>query len=151
MEVICDNCKKVFNYKGGQSHFNRSKKHYCSNKCLYESNRQYPELHNKTNKRYKIWCNLKKRAKLKGFDFNLELEDIPQIPKFCPILGIPIVINEGSHQPTDNSPSVDRIDSKKGYIKGNVRIISNRANRIKADATIEELKKVLEDYERISS
>ena len=151
MEVICDNCKKVFNYKGGQSHFNRSKKHYCSNKCLCESNRKYPELHNKTNKRYKIWCNLKKRAKLKGFDFNLELEDIPQIPKFCPILGIPIVINEGNHQPTDNSPSVDRIDSKKGYIKGNIRIISNRANRIKADATIEELRKVLEDYERISS
>lgn len=151
MEVICDNCKKVFDYKGGQSHFNRSKKHYCSNKCLCESNRKYPELHNKTNKRYKIWCNLKKRAKLKGFDFNLELEDIPQIPKFCPILGIPIVINEGNHQPTDNSPSVDRIDSKKGYIKGNIRIISNRANRIKADATIEELRKVLEDYERISS
>ena len=151
MEVICDNCKKVFDYKGGQSHFNRSKKHYCSNKCLSESNRKYPELHNKTNKRYKIWCNLKRRAKLKGFDFNLELEDIPQIPKFCPILGIPIVINEGNHQPTDNSPSVDRIDSKKGYIKGNIRIISNRANRIKADATIEELRKVLEDYERISS
>lgn len=151
MEVICDNCKKVFNYKGGQSHFNRSKKHYCSNKCLCESNRQYLELHNKTNKRYKILCNLKKRAKLKGFDFNLELEDIPQIPKFCPVLGIPIVINEGKCQPTDNSPSVDRIDSKKGYIKGNIRIISNRANRIKADATIEELRKVLEDYERISS
>lgn len=151
MEVICDNCKKVFNYRGGKAHFNRSKKHYCCNKCLCESNRVYSELHNKSNKRYKILCNLKKRAKLKGIEFNLELDDIPQIPETCPVLEIPIIINEGKHQPSDNSPSIDRIDSKKGYIKGNIRIISNRANRIKTDATIEELRKVLEDYERISN
>ena len=150
MEVICDNCKKVFDYKGGQSHFNRSKKHYCSNKCLCESNRKYPELHNKTNKRYKIWCSVKKRAKLKGLEFNIELEDIPEIPKYCPVLGIEIKSNN-TNAPLDSSPSLDRIDSSKGYIKGNVRIISNRANRIKADATIEELRKVLEDYEKISN
>lgn len=116
-----------------------------------ESKKIYSELHNKSNKRYQIWCSIKKRAKLKGLDFNLTLDDIPQIPKKCPVLGIPIIENKGSHQPTDNSPSVDRIDSTKGYIKGNIRIISNRANRIKADATIEELRKVLEDYEKIYS
>ena len=151
MEIICDFCKKTFNYKGGMAHYKRSKKHYCSNKCLCESNRIYPELHNKKNKRYKIWCSLKKRAKLKGFEFNLDLEDIPQIPEFCPVLGIKIISNDGANKPTDNSPSIDRIDSKKGYIKGNIRIISNRANRIKSDATIEELRKVLEDYEKISN
>lgn len=151
MEVVCDYCGKQFDYKGGKVHFSRSLHHYCSNKCLCESNRIYAEYHNKSNKRYKIWCNLKKRAKLKGFDFDLELEDIPQIPSICPVLNIPIIINEGNHQPTDNSPSVDRIDSTKGYIKGNIRIISNRANRIKADATIDELRRVLEDYERISN
>lgn len=147
--IICDNCHKPFVYDKGTSHFNRSSRHYCSIKCLSEHNRRYEELHNRTNKRYKIWCGLKKRAKLKGFEFNLELSDIPEIPEFCPVLGIPIIPNDGAHCPTDNSPSVDRIDSTKGYIKGNVHIISNRANRIKSDATIDELRMVLNDYENI--
>lgn len=150
MEVICDYCNKQFEYKGGKVHFNRSKKHYCSLNCLCESNRKYKEYHNKKNKRYVMWCSAKKRAKLKGLDFDIELEDIPEIPKYCPVLGIEIKSNT-TNAPLDSSPSLDRIDSSKGYIKGNVRIISNRANRIKADATIEELRKVLEDYERISS
>ena len=151
MEITCDYCNKKFIYNGGKAHYNRTKNHYCSLKCLCESNRKYKEYHTKNNKRYKILLNLKKRAKIKGMDFDLTLDDIPEIPKVCPVLNIPIIENKGEHKPSDNSPSVDRIDSKKGYVKGNIRIISNRANRIKADATIEELRKVLEDYEKISS
>ena len=147
--IICDNCGKPFVYKGGKTHYARTSHHYCSVSCLCEGNRQYEELHNKSNKRYKIWCSLKKRAKLKGFDFDITLDDIPPIPEICPVLGIPIISNDGKSAPTDNSPSVDRIDSTKGYIKGNIRIISNRANRIKSDATVDELRKILEDYERI--
>ena len=98
-----------------------------------------------------MFCGIKKRAKLKGFEFSLTLDDIPQIPDTCPVLGIPIIPNDGISSPTDNSPSIDRIDSKKGYVKGNIRIISNRANRIKSDATVDELRNVLEDYERIQS
>lgn len=150
MEVICDYCKKQFLYKGGQVHFNRSKNHYCSIHCLCESNRKYKEYHSKKNKRYSIWCSVKKRAKLKGLKFDLELEDIPEIPEYCSVLGIKIKSNN-TNAPLDSSPSIDRIDSSKGYVKGNIRIISNRANRIKSDATIEELRKVLEDYEKISS
>lgn len=150
MEVKCDFCGRVFLYNSGKAHFNRSKKHYCSIRCLGESNRKYKEYHNMKNKRYAMWCSAKKRAKLKGLEFDIELEDIPKIPKYCPILGIEIKPNT-TNSPLDSSPSLDRIDNLKGYVKGNVRIISNRANRIKADATVEELKKILEDYEKISS
>jgi len=155
MEVICDYCKKTFNYKGGKVHFNRSKHHFCNNECLSKHNTIHglasKKKTGKQDKRYRIWCNIKKRAKLKGIEFDLKIEDIPEIPKYCPILGIEIIPNN-TNKPLDSSPSLDRINNKKGYIKDNIRIISNRANRIKSDATLEELKMIIKDmeqYERI--
>jgi hypothetical protein len=41
-----------------------------------------------------------------------------------------------------NSPSIDRIDPERGYVKGNIKIISFRANQIKSDASHQELKLV---------
>lgn len=52
-------------------------------------------------------------------------------------------------QRTDNSPSLDRIDNSSGYVKGNVHIISMRANRIKSDATLQELKSVVKYLDSI--
>ena len=78
----------------------------------------------------------KDRALKKGLEFNLTLEDIV-IPDMCPILLQPIV--QGNKDNYKFSPSVDRIDNTKGYIKGNVQIISMKANTIKNSATIEEL------------
>lgn len=85
---------------------------------------------------YMLW-NVKSRAKVRGIPFNLVHEDIV-IPKLCPILGIPLEISTGG--PSPNSPSLDRIDPQYGYVKGNVHVISHRANTIKSDATLEELK-----------
>ena len=84
----------------------------------------------------------KARAKKKGLEFNLELADIV-LPEFCPVLGIKLKRTSSS---TDASPSIDRIDNALGYVKGNVIIISLRANRIKRDATLEELKKLYNFY-----
>jgi predicted RND superfamily exporter protein len=47
------------------------------------------------------------------------------------------------------TPSLDRIDSKKGYTPDNVWVISHRANQIKNDATIEELKLITENLEKL--
>jgi hypothetical protein len=84
-----------------------------------------------------LWDAAKSRAKAKGRDFNIEVTDI-SIPSVCPVLNIPM-----------DSPSLDRIDSSKGYVKGNVRVISVRANMLKNDATIEELEMVLADAKRL--
>jgi hypothetical protein len=92
-----------------------------------------------TNKDIKkiIFDRAKTRATRKKIIFNISLEDI-DIPKYCPILGIQLQYNSG-----DNSPSIDRINPKLGYIKGNVQIISNRANTIKNNASIDEIEKIL--------
>ena len=150
IKTTCDFCGKEFEFISGIAHFKRRPEHFCSQTC--QANRQNikqgNKLHglaghgDKKDKRYTIWCGAKKRAKLKGQEFNLEIEDIPAIPEFCPILNIKIVANK-THSPLDSSPSLDRIDSNKGYTKGNIQIISNRANRIKSDATIEEIELLL--------
>ena len=77
-----------------------------------------------------VWARV--RARKYGLDYNLSKEDIT-IPKVCPILGIPLVRGKGSL--CDTSPTLDRINPDKGYIKGNVAVISYRANRMKQAGT----------------
>jgi len=82
----------------------------------------------------------KSRAKDKGLMFNLHYDDI-QIPNLCPVLKIPLIPSEGM---SDGSPSLDRMIPYLGYTKGNVKVISMKANRIKTDATSNEIQAVLE-------
>jgi len=76
--------------------------------------------------------------------FNIELSDLV-IPETCPILGIPLRIDENGLKRTrsDYSPTIDRVIPSKGYVKGNVAIISLRANRKKQDSSIEEVEHIL--------
>lgn len=100
---------------------------------IYEHDRHYGSI----NKIKKQLINLaRNRAKTKGLEFSITIDDI-SIPKMCPLLEIPIKPGIGKH--SHNSPSIDRIDSNKGYTKGNVRVISYKANAMKQDASKEEL------------
>ena len=86
------------------------------------------------------------RAQAKHLEFNLDREYVRSlVVTHCPILNIPLEWScnrNNGHSAMAASPSLDRIDPAKGYVKGNVWIISHRANRIKSDATHEELKLV---------
>ena len=93
---------------------------------------------------YHIWHRAKARAKKRGIPFNIELEDIV-IPSKCPVFGTEFV--KGNHH---LCASIDKIVPELGYVKGNIQIISNRANMLKGDASAEELKKVWEWLETIS-
>lgn len=78
-----------------------------------------------------------KRAKQKGLEHNLTTEYLLTLTnKTCPILGTELSYG-GKGLP--NSASLDRVDSSKGYVEGNVWIISNLANTMKSNATVEEL------------
>lgn len=78
----------------------------------------------------------KKRAKDKNLDFNITINDF-ELVNICPLLKIPLTSN--LEVALNNSYSLDRIDNSKGYIKGNVWVISKRANVLKGDASLEEL------------
>lgn len=83
----------------------------------------------------------KRRAMKQGVRFDLKESDFT-IPEYCPVLAIPLYRNRGGHRQAANSPSLDRIKPDKGYVVGNVIVVSSRANSIKGDATRDELMRV---------
>ena len=85
----------------------------------------------------KILRQAKETAKKKGLEFNITEEDI-FLPEQCKYLNIPLTNTQGEGAVWSNY-SIDRIDPCKGYIKGNVEIISRKANIMKSTATQEEL------------
>lgn len=94
----------------------------------------------------------KRRAKTAGREFSLDVEDVV-IPTHCPLLGIELHTTDqmrGGHDQS-RSPSLDRLDNSIGYVKGNVWVISHRANALKRDATLEELKLIVAGLEKALS
>lgn len=83
------------------------------------------------------------RAQKHRRECTLVLSDIV-VPEVCPLLGIPIFV--GSRAVKNNSPTLDRKDSSKGYTPDNVWVVSWRANRIKSDATLEEMKLLIKNW-----
>jgi hypothetical protein len=100
----------------------------------------------KNARRTHMLASAKKRAKEAGLSFNLDISDI-MIPENCPVLGIPIYFGDVANR--ENSPSVDRIHPERGYVKGNTIVISFRANRLRNNATVEELRRIADFYEKL--
>lgn len=98
------------------------------------------------NPKNKLYQSAKNRSKRYNIPFNITLDDII-IPEKCPLLDIPFIQGvKGDYQYTY---SLDRIDNTKGYIKGNIQVITNKANSMKNCATIEELKVFCENMLKI--
>lgn len=91
-------------------------------------------------KEQKLLYGAKERAKQYGVPFNIDASDIV-IPEFCPALGVKLVHGKGKI--CANSPTLDRRVPELGYVKGNVAVISQKANTIKSNATAEEVESVL--------
>lgn len=84
---------------------------------------------------YDLWERAKQRAHRQGVPFDINRDDIV-IPDRCPVLGIELKI--GARR-SDRSPSLDRVVPAAGYVKGNVRVISDKANRLKGNRTVKQL------------
>lgn len=86
----------------------------------------------------KMYYRAKQRARLSQMAFDILLDDI-KIPEKCPIMDMPLVAHKGSPGGRPNSPSLDRVDGKLGYVKGNIQVISHLSNQMKSSATPHQL------------
>jgi len=120
----------------------KNKEKLKEQKALYlQQNKQVHKLNNKQwladHYEWQLLKRAKDSSKQRGLDFDIDLSDII-IPLSCPYLGIKLTtISDGGRQ--ESNASLDRIDNKLGYIKGNVQVISSKANFMKRNASIEEL------------
>jgi len=88
------------------------------------------------------------RAKTQGVPCTISEKDII-IPRVCPVLGLELKNHFYDERAGANSPSLDKINPIKGYVKGNVRVISQRANWLKNDATYEEMEAIFNDFRQL--
>ena len=123
--------------------------------------RENPD-HRKLNKEYRIEWDRKnplkymlntarRRAKICGHEFTITEDDFTELPTHCPVLKIELRYGRNNGKRDDHSPSLDRKDSSKGYVPGNVEIMSWRANNLKSNATLAELEQLVEHLRRAST
>lgn len=120
----------------------KGKGYYTERLAKYASQRKEKRVTNPN----EVWVmdtfhNAKGRAHKQGLEFNLTKEWLlKQLGETCPLLGTPF--SYGNGKSTSATPTVDRKDPTKGYTQGNCWVISAKANRIKSDATTEEIGQV---------
>ncbi len=138
LQTTCRGCtreaQRAWRQRNPEDKKKESREYYIKNRSRIQAKKlQDPVSH--------ILRSVRARAKKFQINFNLTEQDI-DIPKRCPVLNIPLFFTKGKK--TNNTPSIDRMDSTKGYITGNTRIISWRANRLKSDATLDEMRSLFE-------
>ena len=79
-------------------------------------------------------------------DISIELDDIV-IPERCPLLDIPLFV--GSKTCCDNSPTLDKLIPHLGYVPGNVLVISDKANRIKSNASLDDIMLLADNLHKV--
>ena len=93
-----------------------------------------------------IWQAAKRRAAKNGIEFSITEQDIADVWRdTCPIFGITLKRNQ--ERAKDNSPSLDRINNDKGYVPGNIAIVSQKFNTMKRELTPTVLRLMLQYIE----
>jgi|AntAceMinimDraft_11_1070367.scaffolds.fasta_scaffold106302_1 hypothetical protein len=90
---------------------------------------------------------VKRRAEIINVPFNLTIEDLA-MPEFCPVFDTKLFWTD---KLSNDTPSLDRLIPELGYIKGNVCFISMKANRLKNNATLEELQSIIDWMKKVGN
>ena len=137
----------INNWEGFKNFFIDTYNSTNSMQEIYDKLLQHPYFKRTTRKsisqRVTEIRNSKYCAKRRGIYFDLKYTDF-ELPEYCPILGIKIEYEGDGNSP--NHATLDRIDNSKGYIPGNIMIISRLANAMKNEATFEQLQSFITNY-----
>lgn len=146
---MCKSCRKNYRKEEKREH---TKKYISERKEHYKqlgdewrkNNPDYQKKWEKNCPESRMLRSAKQRAKEIGLECSITQEDI-YIPEICPVLKVPF------QKGTRYAASLDRIDNSKGYVPGNVMVISRKANSMKNDATLEEIQLLAEFYTKLLS
>ena len=120
------------------------RKEYNQRPYVKEKQAEHQRNWRKANRIRSLYNNIVAKCKFYDLPCDLAIEDII-VPDFCPVLGIELT---WSDHKTNSTPSVDRLIPEKGYVRGNICVISERANRLKNNATQEELQAIVKYLEK---
>lgn len=161
IDVKCDQCNCI--HQKPESEYKRNsqlgRKNFCSRNCAGKYpyyNRIIKSSENLTNYNINITNKRKinpfryylKSAKCRFKECTITLDDLKEQwdlqNGICPYSGISLILNSHSNISKDKiySASLDRIDSKLGYIKGNIQYVSQCINFMKSSMSHEETIKI---------
>lgn len=141
----CKECAKIFAEENPGVDLDKQRRLYDTS---YRERKREINRNSRINHyEHKMWANAKKHAPERGLEFNIDESDIV-IPDKCPIFQKPFEFGKDFYY--DWTPSLDRIDNTKEYIKGNVWVISHKANVMKNSATWDEIKVFCQNILRYS-
>jgi hypothetical protein len=132
-ETRCIECERIYRRAWQNANYiKHPEEHKRRTLTRYHDSKVDPDLF--------LFKMVRQRARHLEIEFALAPEDVV-IPECCPVLGIKLSAPGGGL--CENSPTVDRFNPEKGYTKGNVAVMSMKANRLKNNATIAELEAIL--------
>ena len=143
IEVRSKKCKQCLEVKeDGLFYKNRNGLHSLCKTCYIERNKSYQKNYRSKNRFAIRMRTCRARAKEKGLPFDLTEDYLKSIwTDTCPVFGTPLNIDALKCEA--NHAQLDRVIPALGYVKGNVVWLSQRANRIKDDATLEDLERLV--------
>ncbi len=145
MPRVCTRCDVPISEENTRpSSFNNSRYmcRPCDNADRRKQRRSGPQ-------RLKRWVHkVKQKGRQRGLEATMVLEDVMPLPETCPVFGMKLIYpgDRYDYRGPDNA-SIDRIDNDQGYVKGNVWVVSYRANTLKNNASISELKRLVRALE----
>lgn len=145
--TVCGSFKEKSEFYASNQKLNTYKLTYSCKECSKKKIHEYRNT--ESGFWVSMWNNLAGNAKNRGLEVNINKEDIKALwdnqKGLCAITSLPmekVKVARATRSRFLNQfrASVDRIDSEKGYVKGNIRMVCAYVNVMKSDQTDEQLK-----------